>query len=176
MNNFLNNGYAGMGRFPVAPYNQAVMSMYNQQQTMPQQMQQPVQQVMPQQVSMAELPITEIKFLNANQIKGYIPTAGTKSLLIDREKGLAHLVGADYSANTQAEIFKFESYKPEEEKPVVAPVLDDKLYVKKEELDTLFEGINRKIDKLSKQIRISELLSEDKPTEKPKKEKEIDHE
>lgn len=180
MNNFMNNGYVGMGRFPVAPYNQAVMSMYNQQQTIPQQMQQPVQQVMAQQVSMADLPITEIKFLNANQIKGYISTAGTKSLLIDREKGLAHLVGADYSGNTETNIFKFEGYKPEEEKPVVAPVLDDKLYVKKEELqnelDDLFDDLNKKIEKLSKQIRIKELLTEDKPNEKPKKEKEIDHE
>ena len=180
MNNFLNNGYAGMSRFPVAPYNQPVMSMYGQQQIMPQQMQQAVQQPMPQQVSMAELPIKEIKFLNANQIKGYIPDAGTKSVLVDRQNGLAHLIGADYSGNTQTNIFKFETYIPEEEKPVVAPVLDDKLYVKKEELkeelDTLFDGINKKIEKLSKQIRISELLSEDKPTEKQKKEKEIDHE
>lgn len=180
MNNFLNNGYAGMGRFPVAPYNQAVMSMYNQQQTMPQQMPQQPQQVVPQQVSMAELPITEIKFLNANQIKGYIATAGTKSVLVDRENNLAHLVGADYSGNTETNIFKFETYTPKEENPVVAPILDDKLYVKKEELqnelDDLFDDLNKKIERLSKQIKISELLAEEKPVEKQKKEKEIDHE
>ena len=83
---------------------------------------------------------------------------------------------ATFSAN----IFKFESYKPEEEKPVVAPVLDDKLYVKKEELkeelDDLFDDLNKKIEKLSKQIRIKELITEDKPIDKQKKQKEIDHE
>lgn len=168
MNNYLNNGYTGMGRYSLATYNQPMMPMYNQQQ--------PIQQVMPQQISMAELPIKEIKFLNANQIKGYIPDAGTKSVLVDRQNCLAHLIGADYSGNTQTEIFKFESYKPEEEKPVIAPILDDKLYVKKEELEELFDNINKKIEKLSKQIRISELLTEDKPIEKLKKEKENDHE
>ena len=167
MNNYLNNGYAGMGRYSLPTYNQPMMPMYNQQQ---------MQQAIPQQLTMAELPISEIKFLNANQIKGYIATAGTKSLLIDKENNLAHLIGADYSGNTQTEIFKFESYKPEEEKPVIAPILDDKLYVKKEEMEELFDNINKKIEKLSKQIRISELLTEDKPIEKLKKEKENDHE
>ena len=84
MNNFMNNGYTSMGRFPVAPYNQPVMSMYGQQQIMPQQMQQPVQQVMPQQVSMAELPITEIKFLNAKQIR--IKELITEDKPIDKQK------------------------------------------------------------------------------------------
>ncbi len=150
MNNGMFNGYGMMpNRYSVAPYSQPAMPMYSQPQV-----QQPVQQ----QVPVSELPISLVKFLTADQIKGFIADAGTKALLIDKQNSLAHLIWADYSGQSYAQVFKFNTFKPEDEKPVIQPILDDKLYVKKEELEGLFKEINDKIDKLSKQVKINEIL------------------
>lgn len=140
----MNNGMFNYNMPRFAPYNAPNMQMYNQPQ-------------MPQ-VPVAEMPISFVKFLTADQMKGFVADAGTKVLLIDRQNNIAHLTWADYSGQNYTQAFRYTNYNPEEEKPVIQPILDDKLYVKKEELEDLFKQFNEKIEKLSKQIKISEIL------------------
>lgn len=163
MSQFINPNYGGyQNRIIAPPYNQPVMSMYNSQ-MLQQPMQQPIQQPQQpvEQMNSINFPISEVKFINADQIKGYIVDAGFKKLLIDKQNGMACLKWTDYSGESYERMFRFEDFIEEKQKPVIQPIFDDKLYVKREELQEFFENINKRIEKLSKQIKINKILEDE---------------
>ena len=100
--------------------------MYNTNQFMPYYGRQPYytpsyqQQVQQQPIvqKASELPITDIRFLTADQIKGFIPQLGTKALLVDRDNSMAYIVAADIMGNMYSEPFTFSSLKNAEKKDI----------------------------------------------------------
>lgn len=103
--------------------------------------QQPIQQ-QPVVQKPSELPISDIRFLTADQIKGFIPSLGTKALLIDKDNSLAYIVAADIMGNMYNESFSFTSLKSE---PVKEEKKEEKQdfsnFVTKEEIKELKEEL-----------------------------------
>ena len=94
-------------------------------------MQQTIQQPVVQQ---NEQQIQGIKFLNAQQIQGYIPFPNTKEVLVDIENGLAYVVWADNMGISSKKSYSFKSLdepKVEEKQPEI----DMSQYVTKSDLD-----------------------------------------
>jgi hypothetical protein len=113
------------------------------------QYQQPIQQPVVQQ-SVQEQQIQGIRFLNAEQIKGYISFPNTKEVLVDMENGLAYVVSADNMGISTSKKFSFKSLdepKTEEKEPKI----DMSEYVKISDLDkfvqkTDLDGLLRQDD------------------------------
>ena len=138
-NNFGLYGYGGRQPYylPVN-YQQAMMQQQNQQM-----MQQPVNQQTQQPIQpQFDPPISDIRFLNEDQIKGFVVFPNTKVLLIDKEKGLAYLESADNVGNFYKDVFSFKSIADKPKEEVVEPKKNefDNL-VTKEDLNTLLAEI-----------------------------------
>ena len=124
---------------------------YNPQPYAPQQfMQQPIQQP----VAPAELPITAVRFLTADQIKGYIVLPNSKEMLIDKESGLAYIRSANQMGESETKTYKFEELdaKAEPEKKVE--------YVKAESFDEYVKKLEAKISDLEKKVKIKDILGD----------------
>ena len=126
-NNFGLYGYGGRQPYylPVN-YQQAMIQQQNQQMMQQPIMQQTQQPVQPQ----FDTPISDIRFLTEDQIKGFIVYPNTKVLLIDKQNGLAYLESADSVGNFYKDVFSFKNVT---EKPKV----EEKVEPKKNELDGL---------------------------------------
>lgn len=114
-------------------YNNPYRNSYQQYYPQYSQYQQPIQQPVVQQ-SVQEQQIQGIKFLNAQQIQGYIPFPNTKEVLVDMENGLAYVVWADNMGISSKKSYSFKSLdepKTEEKQPEI----DMSQYVKISDLD-----------------------------------------
>ena len=114
-------------------YNNPYRNSYQQYYPQYQQYQQPIQQPVVQQ-SVQEQQIQGIKFLNAQQIQGYIPFPNTKEVLVDMDNGLAYVVWADNMGISSKKSFSFKGLdepKIEEKQPEI----DMSQYVKITDLD-----------------------------------------
>ena len=116
--------------------------------------QQFIQQPMQQPVAPAELPITAVRFLTADQIKGYIVLPNSKEMLIDKESGLAYIRSANQMGESETKTYKFEelSEKPEPEVKVE--------YVKAESFDEYVKKLEAKISDLEKKVKIKDILGD----------------
>lgn len=141
-----NAGY-GMPNYQQRAYNPIMQPM----QQMPQNMQIPMQQ--PQ----SDMPIQDIKFVNAAQAEAYIVFPNTKVLLIDMQSGIAHLKSADGMGQSQTKYFKFipsnaDGSPVQQTEPTTQINLDG--FVKREELESLgyvtVDKYNELIEELNK--------------------------
>lgn len=141
-----NAGY-GMPNYQQRAYNPIMQPM----QQMPQNMQMPMQH--PQ----SDMPIQDIKFVNAAQAEAYIVFPNTKVLLIDMQSGIAHLKSADGMGQSQTKYFKFISSNADgspvqQTEPTTQINLDG--FVKREELESLgyvtVDKYNELIEELNK--------------------------
>lgn len=126
-------------------------------------MQQPVQQVQ------GEQPFTEIRFLNKNEINGYVVIAGGKALLIDKENKYACIKSTDLSGNSKTEgeysfldiSSKIDTVAKENNKDI-----DFSMFMTKEDFSKQFnpetiKNIEDKLNKLEKKIKINEIIAEE---------------
>ena len=126
------------------------------------------------------LPISEVRFVTESQADGYIPPIGATSMLIDVANSTFWLKSSDTLGMPSSEKYKFEKIvnepkKLEEAKKDICTddfVKKDEvgLFVKKDELGSFvtkedIKVLTDKIDKLQKQIKINQILSEDKQTQ-----------
>ena len=133
---------------------------YNQQNFM----QKPVQQ--------SDLVFNQIRYLEEDQIKSYIPMIGEKSMLIDRTNCVVSIVSCDSNGNTSRDMFSFSRYEPKTKSSteILNKDIDFSEFVKKEDLNTYFKAedfkkfsdeFSSRFDKLEKKIKISEIMNEE---------------
>lgn len=161
-------GYPGTNRFYPQYPNQTTPPTYPQQSMYPQQNQTPPLQQVP-----SEIPIQEIRYLKADEIKGYIVDPGRKSMLIDKENGLVHIKWCDMAGNSAVRMFSFKELDdkdiPSDKK---LPEIDLEQFVKKEDLEKIgfltaedlkkFSiKVGEKLESLEKKIKISNFLEEE---------------
>lgn len=142
------------------------MQANSQQRSMPTQQTQPSQSV--QQTQNYETPIQNIRFLNSDEIKGYVVFPGTKEMLIDRAKGITYIKSANTMGESFSRIFRFEEISEEDldTKKPEQPVIDTSSFVKRDDLKNFLTkedlvDINTKLDKMEKYIRINDILKGD---------------
>lgn len=127
------------GRYNFAPYQQ-------------QSMQQPMYQ---QAISMQDMPIQAIKFMNEAEARAYIVMPNQKELLIDREKGVAYLKSADSMGQSSSRPFKFEEIK----EPSVNPnAIDTSIFVTKDDTKDFvskkdFDDLLKRFEALRSQLK-----------------------
>lgn len=160
---YSSNPYLNPSIRPYQSYTPPMQQSYMQPQMM---VQQPIQQqsIQPQQTSQQsmEMPIQDIRFLTADEIKAFIVPSGTTALLIDRTNKLAHLKTADTMGQSSSKVVKYEDYieeKPKQEEPV-QPIIDTSLFVEKKDFESSMDKIAKQLDKLEKQIKINSILKE----------------
>ena len=130
------------------PYAQPYNYNYMNRPTVP--MQQPVAQ--------PEQAYNDVRFLNADQIKGFVVNPGQSVLLVDKENKLAYDEKCDMSGNFFKKVYSFTEL--EENAPEVKG-FDATQFVKYDDLEKLKDEIS----KLQKQIKINNILNEDKKAE-----------
>lgn len=64
-----------------------------------------------------EMPFSDIRYLNAEQIKGYIPPIGSRVMLIDKDNGLAYIESADNMGNLYKQTYSFASIDKQDNQP-----------------------------------------------------------
>lgn len=138
-------------------------------------MQQPMQRP---QMQSQDTPINEIKFVTADEAKAYIVMPNTNAMLIDRTNKIAYIKSADNLGQSRNVMYKFEEITGEQVSQLGSKPqeIDTSLFIKKEELDSFVKKadlgsfitkediatLNEKIDKLQKQIKINEILGENR--------------
>lgn len=142
-----------------------------QQVNYPQQMVSPVTtqisspQTVQQVPSVADLPIQQIRFLTADEIKGFIVMPNEKAMLVDRANKLVYIKSADAMGQSFMETYSYDKYdaekKAEEEKVE---------YLRKEDLGNFLtkddlKAFSNKLDKLEAKINLGNLLAKDKEEE-----------
>ena len=129
-------------------YGRSFVPPIYQQQYMPQQqynyMQQPVlQQQVPQQTQQnqpIDYPISDIRFLNADQIKGFIPPIGSRVILVDRDNNIAYLETTDYMGNFTKEMYSVTKIK--ENNDLKQQNIDTSKFITTQDFDALKSEIN----------------------------------
>lgn len=143
-NSFLNRGFANPYYMP-----QQFNSNFNYQQ--PIQQQQPIQKA-------EDLPIQEIRFLTADEIKAFIVFPNNKVMLVDKANGLAYIKWADAMGQSNSSVYSFAKVDSENPTKTEYASKDDlKEFLTKEDL----KAFETKIDKLQTQIRLSELFTKE---------------
>lgn len=133
---------------------------YVQQPIMQQQSMQPAQQNQP-----IDYPISDIRFLNADQIKGFIPPIGSRVILVDRDNNIAYLETTDYMGNFSKEMYSITKIKesnaqPDKEASTFVKQEDIENFVTKKDLESVSYGLSDlkvEMDKLNKQIQLSQI-------------------
>ena len=113
---------------------------------------------MQQPVAQPEQAYNDVRFLNADQIKGFVVNPGQSVLLVDKENKLAYDEKCDMSGNFFKKVYSFTEL--EENAPEVKG-FDATQFVKYDDLEKLKDEIS----KLQKQIKINNILNEDKKAE-----------
>lgn len=72
----------------------------------------PYYQQQPMNISIDEMPIQAVRFMNETEANAYIVMPNHKELLIDRDKGIVYLKSADMLGQSSCKIYKFEEMKP----------------------------------------------------------------
>ena len=106
------------------------------------------QQGYQQPMSINDMPIQSIRFMNETEAKAYIVTPMGKELLVDKEKGIAYLKSANNMGQSSCRIFRFEETNEEKPKPV-----DPSIFLTKDESMNFaskkdFEALEEKIEGL----------------------------
>lgn len=86
------------------------------------------------------MPVQDIRFLNADQIKSFIPPIGSTVALIDRDNSLLHLESADSFGNLSKQIYSFKKLNTENEQKKIEI---EKEYATKDELETLKQEVEK---------------------------------
>jgi hypothetical protein len=120
------------------------------------------QMAQPQAQSQFETPFQDIKFVTDKQAEAYIVYPNSRVLLIDNEKGVAHIKTADGMGQCVTQYFKFAPINADgtplkSETP--QPQVDLSEYIKKTDLEALgfvtaeqFNQVVRQLDILQKQL------------------------
>lgn len=87
------------------------------------------QQPMNMGVQRYDLPLQEIRFLNADQIKGFIVYPNTSVMLIDRDNKLVYIESADNMGNLSKQVYSYNDFNEMSKEP--------KFEIKKEDFDNL---------------------------------------
>lgn len=147
-----NTNYYNRLQYPTQNYQ--MQQPYQNYNIMPQQQYMQPQMPVQQQMQPADVPITDIRFLTADQIKGFIPPLGSRVMLIDKDNKLTYIETTDNMGNFTKEIYSFKQMKENE---VIAPQnVDTTMFVTTQELDTLKNEIND----LKKQIKTGQITEE----------------
>ena len=93
------------GRYGYSPYQQQ-----------PVQVQQPMYQ---QAISIQDMPIQAVRFMNEAEAKAYVLLPNQKEMLIDREKGVAYLKYTDTMGQSTCKVFKFEEMQDSKNTPSI---------------------------------------------------------
>ena len=164
--NYPYGGYGSNNRYypqyNTQPIQQQMQPMFQSQN----QVQQPIQQ------NPSEVPIQEIRYLTADEIKAYIVMAGTKAALIDRENKLIHIKYADMTGQSSVKIYSYSEFEGDiASQGVKTPQIDLDSFVKKDDLNGFVKAedlkqfsakLDEKFTSIEKKIKISEFLEGDK--------------
>lgn len=161
LNPYTNSNAYRFGGYPTAP-NYSYIQPQMMQQPIMQQGQQPMaqQQPIPVQAQTYEIPIQEVRFVNADEANAFIVMPNSKVMLIDKKSGVAYIKSADALGQSTKELYKFEKIES----------LDDvstkeEAFVRKDDLagfaqkDDIKELVDR-IERLQKQIKINDIITE----------------
>lgn len=144
------------------------MSNYNYQQMQQPIQQQPIQQqpVMPK---ISDLPIQEIRFLTADEIKAFIVMPNNKVMLVDKANGLAYIKSADAMGQSSSDVYSFTKLEDENSQNLKEQYVskdDLKSFLTKDDLKDLptreeLKAYENRLDKLQTQIRLAELFTKE---------------
>ena len=156
-NSYLPPNIYGNGRF-YNNYNPQPQQNYNMQMQMNRQ---------------SDLPVQNIRFVNADEMKGYIVFPNTTEMLIDRDNKIVQLKSADQIGYSTVKTFKFEEISEPTKKMSTnsenSNQIDLKEYVKKEDLtdfikvDALTQfsrDLDEKFAKLEKKIDLNKIIGD----------------
>lgn len=125
-------------------------------------MQQPqmTQQAVPVQTQPYDIPIQEVRFVNADEANAFIVMPNTKVMLIDKNNGVVYVKSADAMGQSSKELYKFEKVDS-----LDAVSSKESNFVKKDDLAGFAEKADIKelvdrIDRLQKQIKINDIITE----------------
>lgn len=111
-------------------------------------------QMYQQPMSVQDLPIQAVRFMDETQARAYVLLPNQKEMLIDREKGVAYLKATDNAGNSMCRVFKFEETgetKPKEVDTSIFLTKDEsKDFVCKKDFDALAEKIEGLRSQISK--------------------------
>ena len=117
------------------------------------QMQQPQPQPQPQ--AQFETPFQDIKFVTDKQAEAYIVYPNTRVLLIDNEKGVAHIKTADGMGQCVTQYFKFTPISADGsplQTEVKPPEIDLSEYIKRADADEMRNAFGEQIKALEQKI------------------------
>ena len=143
--------FSNIGRY-VPSFNAYQQPYYNYGQNFMQpQAQQPIQQAQSQQ------PIQAIRFLNADEIKGWAVQPNTTEMLIDRTNKQVTIKSADMMGESSIKTYKYE-LMGEMSKEAKESEIDPKDYATKGDLDNFItkdqlDALNKRLDVLTLKIK-----------------------
>lgn len=156
-NSYLSPNMYGNGRF-YNNYNPQPQQNFNMQMQMNRQ---------------SDLPVQNIRFVNADEMKGYIVFPNTTEMLIDRDNKIVQLKSADQIGYSTVKTFRFEEIGEPSQKVSTSnenlSQIDLKDYVKKEDLtdfikvDALTQfsrDLDEKFARLEKKISLNNIIGE----------------
>lgn len=156
-NSYLSPNMYGNGRF-YNNYNPQPQPNFNMQMQMNRQ---------------SDLPVQNIRFVNADEMKGYIVFPNTTEMLIDRDNKIVQLKSADQIGYSTTKTFRFEEINEPSQKVATSnenlSQIDLKDYVKKEDLtdfikvDALTQfsrDLDEKFARLEKKISLNNIIGE----------------
>ena len=120
-------------------------------------------------------PFQDVRFVNEKEAEGYIVSAGQKVLLIDNENKKMWIKFADNMGCSSTETYRFERIEDDGSTPVPEmPVIDTSMFLVREDLKNVatraeVAALRETIERLEKQVKISQILNE-KPIQEHKKE------
>ena len=149
----------------------------------PQMQQRATQMQMPQSMPTQDIPFNDVKFVTADEAKAYIVAPNTKVMLMDRDKSVFYIKSADSLGKSTLEGFKYSKLDNNSTESV-SHDLDLKEYVKMSDLQEILskndtsefltikdaekfltkndlKAIDTKLEQLSKQIKINDILKGD---------------
>lgn len=115
---------------------------------------QPPQQPMYQQqpmMSIQDMPIEAVRFMNETEAKAYVLLPNHKELLVVKDTGVAYLKATDGAGNSMIRLFKFDEIEDSK-----APTFDASKFLTKDEVKNFvsrkdFEELAKKIDNFQQQ-------------------------
>lgn len=115
----------------------------------------------------------EVKYANENEVNSFCPNPNQRVLLFDTDNNVFRIKYADSFGKTTTETYEFKKVDNLSSKPLL-PEFDPKDFVKQGDLtgfineetlnakfDEFNKAISKKIDDLSRKIKIKEILGEE---------------
>lgn len=156
------NPYLNQNRYYTPQYTPQVQQPYMPQPVMQQPVAQPQPIQQPIQQQSFDMPIQDIRYLTADEIKAFIVMPNTKVMLIDKDNKLAHIKSADAMGQSSSKVYSFSEYVAEAPKPaeVVQPQIDTSMFVSSKDFSEVTDKIMSKLEKLEKQVNIKSILKD----------------